>query len=224
MNAPSPNRIPWPSMRRSLIAILRGVCPPEVEAIVDTLIEEGLEAIEIPLNSPDPFRSIEAAVRLAPAGVLIGAGTVLEVAEVDRLAAAGGKLMVSPNVDPEVIARASHHGMVTMPGVLTPTEALAAVKAGASGLKFFPANLLGPSIIRAISVVLPAGTVIGAVGGVGADEFAAYASAGIRTFGLGSSLYRPGATAAEVRASARAIIAAYDAAFATSRETLRAGS
>lgn len=223
MNVPAPNRIAWPSMRRSLIAILRGVRPSEAEAIVGALIEEGLEAIEIPLNSPDPFRSIEAAVRLAPAGVLIGAGTVLDVGEVDRLAATGGKLMVSPNVDPEVIARASRHGMVTMPGVLTPTEALAAVKAGASGLKFFPANLLGPSIIQAISVVLPPGTVIGAVGGVGETEFAAYARAGIRTFGLGSSLYRPGATAGEVRQRARAVIAAYDAALANHQETLRAG-
>jgi 2-dehydro-3-deoxyphosphogalactonate aldolase len=223
MNAPSPNRIPWPSLRRSLVAILRGLRPEEADAVVAALIEEGFEAIEIPLNSPDPFRSIEAAARLAPSGVLIGAGTVLEVAQVDSLAAAGGKLMVSPNVDREVIARASHHGMVTMPGVLTPTEALAAVKAGASALKFFPANLLGPSIIQAISVVLPPGTVIGAVGGVGENEFAAYARAGIRTFGLGSSLYRPGATADEVRQKACAVIAAYDAVFADAEETLRAG-
>ena len=223
MNAVSPNRVAWPSMRRSLVAILRGIRPDEAEAVVAALIEEGFEAIEIPLNSPEPFRSIEAAARLAPSGVLIGAGTVLDVAEVDRLAAAGGRLMVSPNVDPVVIARAGHHGMVTMPGVLTPTEALAAVKAGASGLKFFPANLLGPSIIQAISVVLPPGTVIGAVGGVGENEFAAYARAGIRTFGLGSSLYRPGATVGEVRQKARAVIAAYDAAFTGPQETLRAG-
>ncbi|MBB3769467.1 2-dehydro-3-deoxyphosphogalactonate aldolase [Angulomicrobium tetraedrale] len=212
LSAPAPAGVTWPGLRRSLVAILRGIAPLEAEAIVGALIEEGLEAIEIPLNSPDPFRSIETAARLAPSGVLIGAGTVLTSADVDRLAAAGGRLMVSPNVDPEVIARASGHGMVTMPGVLTPTEALAAVKAGASALKFFPANLLGPSIIQAITVILPAGTVVGAVGGVGENEFAAYARAGIRTFGLGSSLYRPGADADEVRARARAIIAAYDAA------------
>ncbi|MDQ0346029.1 2-dehydro-3-deoxy-6-phosphogalactonate aldolase [Ancylobacter vacuolatus] len=221
MSAPFTPRIAWPSLQRGLVAILRGIRPEETEAIVAALIEEGLEAIEIPLNSPDPFASIEAAARLAPDHVLIGAGTVLAVEQVDLLNYAGGRLMVSPNVDPQVIARASAHGMVTMPGVLTPTEAFAALKAGASGLKFFPANLLGPSIIQAISVVLPPGTVIGAVGGVGEKEFSAYASAGIRTFGLGSSLYRPGATVGEVRAKARAVVAAYDAAF-PSIETWRA--
>lgn len=213
MITPFTPRIAWPSLRRGLVAILRGIRPEETEAIVAALIEEGLEAIEIPLNSPDPFASIEAAARLAPDQVLIGAGTVLTVEQVDLLNYAGGRLMVSPNVDPQVIGRASAHGMVTMPGVLTPTEAFAALKAGASGLKFFPANLLGPSLIQAISVVLPPGTVIGAVGGVGENEFAAYAAAGIRTFGLGSSLYRPGATVGEVRAKARAVVAAYDAAF-----------
>ncbi|WP_428030236.1 2-dehydro-3-deoxy-6-phosphogalactonate aldolase [Ancylobacter sp.] len=213
MSTPSLRRIPWPTMRRSLVAILRGLRPQEAEAVVGALIEEGLEAIEIPLNSPEPFRSIAMVARTAPSDVLIGAGTVLSVEDVDRLNEAGGRLMVSPNVDPDVIARASGHGMVTMPGVVTPTEALAAVKAGASGLKFFPANLLGPSIIQAITVILPPGTVVGAVGGVGEAEFAAYAAAGIRTFGLGSSLYKPGSTADEVRAKARAVIAAYDAAF-----------
>jgi len=214
---------PWPRLRRPLVAILRGLAPQEAEAVVGALIEEGFEAIEIPLNSPDPFRSIAAAARLAPPGVLIGAGTVLETAEVERLNDVGGRLMVSPNVEPEVIARASRHGMVTMPGVLTPTEAIRAVKAGASALKFFPANLIGPAIIQSIAVVLPAGTVIGAVGGVGEKDFAAYAAAGIRTFGLGSSLYRPGASATEVRGKARAVIAAYDAAF-PDQETLRASA
>lgn len=222
MTTTIPARVPWPTMRRPLVAILRGVRPDEAEGIVDALIEEGFEAIEIPLNSPEPFASIEIAARLAPQGVLIGAGTVLESAEVDRLAAAGGRLVVSPNVDPQVMARAAGHDMVTMPGVLTPTEALLAVRSGASALKFFPANLLGPALIQAIAVVLPPGTVVGAVGGVGANEFAAYARAGIRTFGLGSSLYRPGAAPGEVKAKARAVIAAYDAAFALSRETLRA--
>ncbi|MDF2995619.1 MAG: 2-dehydro-3-deoxy-6-phosphogalactonate aldolase [Xanthobacteraceae bacterium] len=207
--------IPWPNIRRSLVAILRGIAPHEAEAVVAALIEEGFEAIEIPLNSPDPFRSIAAAARLAPAGVLIGAGTVLETGEVDRLADVGGRLMVSPNVEPEVIRRASALGMVTMPGVLTPTEALQALKAGASGLKFFPASLLGPAGIAAISVVLPADTEIGAVGGVADKDFAAYAAAGVRTFGLGSSLFKPGLAAGEVRARARATITAYDAVFGT---------
>ena len=211
MNAP--HRTEWPALRRSLVAILRGIAPGEAASVIAALIEEGFEAIEVPLNSPDAFTSIAAAVKLAPQGVLIGAGTVLEVEQVDRLNDVGGRLMVSPNVDPAVIARATSHGMVTMPGVLTPTEALLAVKAGASGLKFFPANLIGPAGIQAISVVLPPGTVIGAVGGVSDKDFAAYAAAGIRTFGLGSSLYRPGLAASEVRARARATIAAYDDVF-----------
>jgi len=214
-------RTPWPGLRRALVAILRGIEPHEAEPVIGALIEEGFEAIEVPLNSPDAFVSIAAAVKLAPPGVLIGAGTVLEVAEVDRLNDVGGRLMVSPNVDPAIIRRASGHGMVTMPGVLTPTEALLAVKSGASGLKFFPANLIGPAGIQAISVILPAGTVIGAVGGVSDTDFAAYGRAGIRTFGLGSSLYRPGLAAGEVRARARATIAAYDAIFGGTSEMPR---
>lgn len=216
------SHVAWPHLRRSLVAILRGIAPHEAEAVVAVLIEEGFEAIEIPLNSPEPFRSIATAVTLAPAQVLIGAGTVLETADVDRLAEIGGRLMVSPNVEPEVIRRAGTHGMVTMPGVLTPTEAFTALRAGASGLKFFPASLLGPAGIGAIRAVLPAGTEIGAVGGVADKDFAAYAAAGIRTFGLGSSLYKPGFSAAEVRAKARAAIAAYDIVFAERTELPRA--
>jgi 2-dehydro-3-deoxyphosphogalactonate aldolase len=205
--------IPWPALKRSLVAILRGIRPDEVEAVVATLIEAGFEAIEIPLNSPDPFTSIERAARLAPATCLIGAGTVLEPAEVDRLAAAGGRLMVAPNVVPEVIARATAHGMITMPGVFTATEALTAVGAGASALKFFPASALGAAGIKAIRAVLPETMEIGAVGGVSEADFAHYAEAGIRTIGLGSSLYRPGASAGEISAKAKAVITAYDAVF-----------
>jgi 2-dehydro-3-deoxyphosphogalactonate aldolase len=211
--------IPWPRLKRSLVSILRGIRPQEVEGVAAALIEEGFEAIEIPLNSPDPFRSIAAVTRLAPSGVLMGAGTVLELADVDRLNDVGGRLMVSPNVEPEIIRRAVEHGMVTMPGVLTPTEAITALKAGASALKFFPANLLGPAVIRSIAAVLPPDIEIGAVGGVSEKDFPAYAAAGIRTFGLGSSLYRPGAGAAEVQVKARAIIAAYSAAFPQTGET-----
>jgi 2-dehydro-3-deoxyphosphogalactonate aldolase len=211
MIAPPP--VPWPKLRRSLVAILRGIRPDEAEPIVGALIEAGFEAIEVPLNSPEPFRSIAAAVKLAPAGVLIGAGTVLDTADVDRLADTGARLMVSPNIEPEIVRHASARGLVTMPGVLTPSEAIMALKAGASALKFFPASQLGPSGIQAIGVVLPPETVIGAVGGVGDKDFPAYAAAGIRTFGLGSSLYKPGSSAAEVRTKARAAITAYDAAF-----------
>lgn len=205
--------IAWPAMKRPLVAILRGIRPDESEAIISALIEEGFTAIEVPLNSPDPFNSIEKAARLAPPGCLIGAGTVLTVDDVDRLADAGGKLMVSPNVVPEVISRAGEKGMVTMPGVFTPTEALQAVSAGASGLKFFPASVLGASGIKAIMAVLPSDVAIGAVGGVSEANFAEYAAAGISAFGMGSSLYKPGSSAEEVRLKARAVISAYDAVF-----------
>jgi 2-dehydro-3-deoxyphosphogalactonate aldolase len=206
--------IAWPRLNRSLVAILRGLRPAEAESIVSVLIEAGFEAIEIPLNSPDPFTSIATAAKLAPAGCLIGAGTVLTPEEADRLADAGGRLMVSPNVAPEVIARASARGLITMPGVFTATEALLAVKSGASALKFFPASVLGAAGINAIRAVLPAEMEIGAVGGVSEADFAAYAAVGIRTFGLGSSLYRPGASAADVANKARAVVAAYDTIFA----------
>ncbi|WP_337266605.1 2-dehydro-3-deoxy-6-phosphogalactonate aldolase [Oryzifoliimicrobium ureilyticus] len=206
------NRIPFPPIARPLIAILRGIRPEEVEPIVGTLIEAGLTAIEIPLNSPEPFRSIEIAAKMAPADCLIGAGTVLTVEAVDSLHAAGGKLLVTPNVEPDVIRRAYDYGMVTMPGVFTPTEALAAARAGATGLKFFPASVLGPSGINAIRAVLPPELVIAAVGGVSDRNFADYTKAGITAFGLGTSLYKPGMTAAEVAERAKATIYAYDAA------------
>src|SRR4051794_40245809 len=153
-------------MQRLLVAILRGLRPDEADSIVGVLIECGLTAIEIPLNSPDPFRSIEIAVKMAPAGTLIGAGTVLTVADVNRLHDVGGRLLVAPNVDPEIIARARDLGMVTMPGVFTPTEALLAAKTGASALKFFPASVLGIAGISAIRAVLPPDLPIAAVGGV----------------------------------------------------------
>lgn len=204
--------VPFPTMQRPLVAILRGIKPEETQASVSVLIEAGFTAIEIPLNSPDPFRSIETAVRLAPASVLIGAGTVLTAEAVERLHDVGGRLMVSPNVDPEVIARAASHGMVTMPGVFTATEALLAAKAGASSLKFFPASVLGASGITAIRAVLPPQPMIAAVGGVSDKNFAEYVNAGIFAFGLGSSLYKPGMTAAEIAQRARASVEAYDAA------------
>ncbi len=158
--------VAWPVLRRNLVAILRGIKPTEIEATVDALVEAGFEAIEVPLNSPDPFVSIEKARKRAPANVLIGAGTVLEVAQVDRLHDVGGNLLVTPNVEPDVIQRAVFHGMVAMPGVFTPTEALLAAKCGAAALKFFPASVLGPGGISAIKAILRAHLPIGAVGGV----------------------------------------------------------
>jgi 2-dehydro-3-deoxyphosphogalactonate aldolase len=206
-------RIAWPPLRRALVAILRGLKPEEVEATVGGLIEIGFEAIEIPLNSPEPFRSIEIAARMAPAGVLIGGGTVLSPEAVDRLNDAGGRILVSPNVNAAVIQRAAGHGMVTMPGVFTPTEAFAAIDAGASALKFFPAGAIGIGGIQAMMAVLPKTVPIGVVGGVSDTDFAAFGRIGVRTFGLGSSLYKVGMPAAEVIARGRAAIAAYDEAF-----------
>jgi 2-dehydro-3-deoxyphosphogalactonate aldolase len=204
------NPVPFPPMRRPLVAILRGVRPDEAESIVDVLIENGMTAIEIPLNSPDPFRSIAIAVKKAPAEILIGAGTVLTSEDVERLHDVGGRLMVSPNVDPEVIVSARERGMVTMPGVFTATEALLAAKSGASALKFFPAGILGASGISAIRAVLPADLMIAAVGGISDKNFAEYTKTGIHAFGLGTSLYKPGTTAADVAERARATIRAYD--------------
>jgi 2-dehydro-3-deoxyphosphogalactonate aldolase len=197
-------------MQRPLVAILRGIKPEETESLVGVLIETGFTAIEIPLNSPDPFRSIETAARLAPADCLIGAGTVLTVDQVTSLDAAGGRLMVSPNVEPAVIESAAAKGMVTLPGVFTATEALAAARAGATGLKFFPASVLGPSGINALRAVLPPELVIAAVGGVSDANFDEYVRGGIRAFGLGSSLYKPGMTAADIRERAVLTIQAYD--------------
>ncbi|WP_323572025.1 MULTISPECIES: 2-dehydro-3-deoxy-6-phosphogalactonate aldolase [unclassified Rhizobium] len=205
-------RIPFPAIKYPLIAILRGLKPEETEGVVGALIETGFRAIEIPLNSPDPFRSIEIAAKMAPADCLIGAGTVLSTEDVDALDAAGGKLMVSPNADADVITAARVKGMVTMPGVLTPTEALVAAKAGATGLKFFPASIIGPVGINAIRTILPKDLVIAAVGGVSDKNFADYTNAGILAFGLGTSLYKPGMTAAEVRERAIVTLSAYDAA------------
>lgn len=211
------NRIPFPTMKYPLIAILRGLKPTETEGVVGTLIEQGLTAIEIPLNSPDPFRSIEIAVRMAPEGCLIGAGTVLTTEQVEQLDGVGGRLMVSPNVEPAVISLAAAKGMVTMPGVFTPTEALAAARAGATGLKFFPASVLGPSGIHAIRAILPSELEIAAVGGVSEANFGDYAKIGVKSFGLGSSLYKPGMTAAEVAERARVTVEAYDRVYGAGR-------
>lgn len=201
---------PWPSLNRNLVAILRGVRPENVEPIVAALIESGFEAIEIPLNSPDPFDSIGRAARMAPEGVLIGAGTVLTSTDVHRLSNVGGRLLVSPNVDAEVLDTAAELGLVSMPGVLTPTEAFMALRHSASALKFFPAAVIGPSGIAATRAVLPPQTVIGAVGGVDDTSFEAYRAAGVSAFGMGSSLYKPGMSAADVAELARRTVAAYD--------------
>jgi 2-dehydro-3-deoxyphosphogalactonate aldolase len=210
----APACAPWPEFKRPLVAILRGVRPDEVLPIGNALVEAGFEAIEVPLNSPQPFDSIALLAKHLPSGVLVGAGTVLDAADVTAVHDAGGRLIVSPNFDPAVLRRAGELAMVTLPGVFSPTEALGALRAGASALKFFPANALGASGIGAIAAILPRGAVFGAVGGVSDQDFPAYLRAGARLFGLGSSLYKPGSTAAEVAEHAGRAIAAYDAAAA----------
>ena len=204
---------PFPKLKCGLVAILRGLKPSEAVAIGKAIHDAGIEAIEVPLNSPDPFVSIADLVKALPQSALIGAGTVLTAADVDALHKAGGRLLVSPNIDAEVMGRAMHHGMVTMPGVFTPTEAFQAIRLGASALKFFPASVLGSSGIAAIRAVLPPATLIGAVGGVSDRDFAGYKAVGVSVFGLGSSLYKPGATVEEVARRASAAVAAWDEAF-----------
>ena len=202
--------VQWPKVKRSLVAILRGIRPDEAEGIVETLIDSGFELIEVPLNSPEPFVSIERLCKRFGKDCLIGAGTVLDPADCARVADLGGRLMVSPNVDADVLATATTRRMVTMPGVFSPTEAFLGLRCGASALKFFPASVLGPSGIAAQLAVLPKDTVVGAVGGVSDKNLSDYMAAGVKAFGLGSSLYRPGMTQAEVRKTAQASILAYD--------------
>lgn len=180
-----------------LIAILRGVKPDEIVDVGDALVEAGFRIIEVPLNSPEPFKSIGTLARRHP-GVLVGAGTVLDPADVDRIRDVGGRLIVMPHADIEVIGRAKQLGLSCTPGVATPTEAFAALKAGADAVKMFPAEMLPPAIVKAWRAVFPAEVPLMPVGGVRPETMLAYWQAGARGFGLGSALYQPGMTGAEV--------------------------
>ncbi|MCW2350901.1 2-dehydro-3-deoxyphosphogalactonate aldolase [Sphingobium sp. B11D3D] len=193
-----------------LVAILRGLTPEEAPAVGAALIEAGLRCIEVPLNSPRPLESIAALASL-PGGALIGAGTVLRVDAVDQVAQAGGRIIVSPNMDPPVIRRTKALGLLSMPGIATPSEAFAAIDAGADALKLFPAEMHSPAVLKAMKAVLPADIPVLVVGGIGPDNMAAWRSAGAAGFGIGSSIYQPGLDAAQVRQRADAMVTAWRA-------------
>ena len=192
-----------------LVAILRGLAPDEAPAIGAALVEAGLRLIEVLLNSPQPFDSIAALRRGLPAEVLVGAGTVLHGDELRRLVACGAELAVSPHADAALIRAAKALGLVCVPGVATPTEAFAALDAGADALKLFPAEAMPPLVVKALRAVLPRGLRLLPVGGITPDRIADYRSAGADGFGLGSALYAPGRSAAEVAARARDFVSAW---------------
>lgn len=197
-------------MSRPIIAILRGLRPHEAIPVGHALIDAGIDRIEVPLNSPDPLDSIGAMARELGDKALIGAGTVLTLEQVDAVADVGGKLIVSPNYDADVIHRSVELNLQSWPGVYTPTEAFAALKAGATGLKLFPGVMAGPTGLAALRPVLPTGTLVFAVGGAGPDNFGDWINAGADGFGIGSALYKPGMDVHEIADRAQKIVAAYD--------------
>jgi 2-dehydro-3-deoxyphosphogalactonate aldolase len=194
--------------RCPLIAILRGVKPDEVEAIGDALVEAGFTLIEVPMNSPEPLDSIGRLARRLEGRAVIGAGTVLRVSQVEEVRGAGGTMVISPNANTDVIAATAAAGMVSLPGVVTPTEAFAAIDAGATALKLFPAEGSSPNILKAMRAVLPKDMRLLPVGGVAPDTMGPWRDAGAAGFGLGSALYKPGLTAAQVGERARAFVSA----------------
>ena len=195
---------------RELIAILRGIKPSEAVDVASALIDAGFSRIEVPLNSPDPISSIAKMVDAFGQDALIGAGTVLNVEQAEAVAATGAKLIVSPNTNTAVIERTRELGMLSYPGVMTPTECFAAIDAGATGLKLFPADLVGVAGVKAFKAVLPSEMKLYAVGGVANDNLGQWRTAGVTGFGIGSSLYKAGRTVDEVHTIAKGIVAAYD--------------
>lgn len=194
-----------------LVAILRGVTPDEAREAARVLHRAGFRLIEVPLNSPEPFESIARIRRALPPEVLVGAGTVMAAADVERLAGLGAELVVMPHADQKIIAAARERGLICMPGVTTPTEAFAALKAGADALKLFPAELVTPVVIKALRAVLPPDTRLFPVGGITADNMKPYFGAGATGFGLGSALYRPGMPIGQLSSRAEGFVAAWKA-------------
>jgi 2-dehydro-3-deoxyphosphogalactonate aldolase len=191
-----------------LVAILRGVRPDECVPIGEALVSAGFTIVEVPLNSPDPFSSIERLAAALGDRALVGAGTVIDPAHVERIQHAGGRLVVMPHADPVVVVEAKALGLAALPGFSTPTEAFSVLNAGADGLKLFPAEASPPAVLKALRAVLPASVPVLPVGSITVDNMGAYWKAGASGFGLGSALYRAGATAAEVKQAAERFVAA----------------
>jgi 2-dehydro-3-deoxyphosphogalactonate aldolase len=201
-----------------LVAILRGITPDEIEGVGDILVEAGFRLIEVPLNSPQPFQSIERLAARHGDDIIIGAGTVLMREQVKDVLSAGGRLVVAPNVEPDVIEATVAAHMISLPGFYTPSEAFRAVDAGAHGLKLFPAEMASPAALRAMRAVLPDSMPVFVVGGVQADSFDPWLKAGAHGFGTGGSLYRPGADLGSVRRAASVLVAGFARAGVNSNE------
>jgi 2-dehydro-3-deoxyphosphogalactonate aldolase len=197
--------------RCPLVAILRGVKPSEVESIGYALERAGIAIVEVPLNSPDPFESIAILSRTFGDRMMIGAGTLTKPSQVAELAAAGGRLVVTPHADTSIVRAAKEAGMIAFPGFFNPTEAFALLGAGADGIKLFPAEVLGPAMLKAMLAVLPKSTIVIPVGGIDVSNVASWMAAGALGLGIGSSIYKPGDDAAVVEKKARALMAAVQA-------------
>jgi 2-dehydro-3-deoxyphosphogalactonate aldolase len=193
--------------RCGLVAILRGVRPDEVEAIAAALEEAGIAIVEVPLNSPDPIESIRRLAARFGDRMLVGAGTVMTPSQVEAIAAAGGRLIVTPHADTRVVRAAGQLGLLTCPGFFTPTEAFSLLEAGADGIKLFPAEAASPAVLKGIRAVLPAGTAVLPVGGIDAGNMRPWLDAGAAGFGIGSSIYKPGDTPEIVAGKAARLMA-----------------
>jgi 2-dehydro-3-deoxyphosphogalactonate aldolase len=194
--------------RCKLIAILRGIRPDEAVAVAEALEEAGIAIVEVPLNSPQPMASIGRLAHRFGERLLIGAGTVIRAGQVAEIAAAGGRLIVTPHADPAIVRAAKEAGLIAVPGFFTPAEAFALLAAGADGIKLFPAEAASPAVLKALLAVLPAGTAVLPVGGIGADNMGPWLAAGAAGFGIGSAIYKPGDSADTVAAKGRRLVAA----------------